>query len=546
MTKVFCNFLLRLFLLSFVFSLSGELAAQIQDDDTALLLVNGKIITLDDQGSITDSVLIHRGRIAAVGDELGEIASGAQVIDLGGRTVIPGLFDSHMHFIRATLRPGHDMRTIESATSIEDLLDAIRSRAATVPEGEWITAIGGWDPIQFFGENRFPTIGELNSASPDHPFLIFLRANGPAATNNRGRDLLAAGGIEVGQDGGIAQGEQSIAAFDYLKSLQTDEDRQRSAIEYMHHANSLGLTSIRDVAGTERPGAQLFEPDHDYDTMLGLWRKGKLTIRTRLMFMSWDEEIGDGTGPSNFEQRLRTSFMGFGDEMLRVAGVGEHLVSNPSNPAFAQATRLAAQRGWTVEEHSGSPAENQAHINAYEAAHEVAPITDLRWSLTHVQQITADIARRLKALGGGVTVQVHRYLNRGNVTTNQGGPPLRMLVDLGLPVGGGTDSTNAQPMNPWYSIYYMVSGKNVAGHAVNAGQELTRLEALRVYTLGSAWFSSDDNDLGSIEVGKFADLVVLSDDYLTVPEDDIRSLRSVLTLLGGEIVYEDLVELMPP
>jgi predicted amidohydrolase YtcJ len=121
-----------------------------------------------------------------------------------------------------------------------------------------------------------------------------------------------------------------------------------------------------------------------------------------------------------------------------------------------------------------------------------------------------------------------------------------MLVDLGLPVGGGTDSTNAQPMNPWYSIYYMVSGKNVAGHAVNAGQELTRLEALRVYTLGSAWFSSDDNDLGSIEVGKFADLVVLSDDYLTVPEDDIRSLRSVLTLLGGEIVYEDLVELMPP
>lgn len=529
----------KILLLPLALILSGQLAAQTPTDDAALLLVNGKIITLDEQGSIADSVLIHRGQIVAVGDESGEIASGARVIDLDGRTVIPGLFDSHMHFIRATLRPGHDMRTIEFANSIEGLLDAIRSRAATVPSGEWITAIGGWDPIQFLGENRFPTIGELNSAAPSHPFMIFLRANGPAMTNERGRDLLLRGGIEIGDNGRIAQGAQSIAAFDYLKSLQTDDDRRRSAIEFMHHANSLGLTSIRDVAGTERPGAQLFEPDHDYDTMLGLWREGQLTIRTRLMFMSWDEEIGDGSGQSAFEQRLRNSFMGFGDEMLRVAGVGEHLVSNPSNPAFALATRLAAQRGWTVEEHSSSPADNKAHIAAFEAANEVAPITGLRWSLTHVQQISPDIAERLKALGAGVTVQVHRYLNRGNLDSNQGGPPLRMLVDLGVPVGGGTDSTNAQPMNPWISIYYMVSGKNVGGYAVNAGQELTRLEALRVYTLGSAWFSQDDDDLGSIEVGKLADLAVLNDDYLTVPEDDIRNLRSVLTLLGGKIVYAD-------
>jgi len=539
MRGVIKKILRRVFLLSMVFVLSGQVAAQSRGGDSALLLVNGNMITLDDQGSIADSVLIHRGRIVAVGDESGEVASRAQVIDLGGRTVIPGLFDSHMHFIRATLRPGHDMRTIESATSIDELLDAIRARAVTVPKGEWITAIGGWDPIQFLDENRFPTLAELNKASPDHAFLIFLRANGPAATNDLGKDLLGAGGIEVDQDGTIAQGEHSIAAFEYLKSLQTEQDRRRAAIEFMHHANSLGLTSIRDVAGTERPGAQLFEPDHDYDTILGLWRNGQLTIRTRLMFMSWDEEIGDGTGSSNFEQRLRNSFARFGDEMLRVVGVGEHLVSNPRNPAFVQATRLAAQRGWPVEVHSSSPAENQAHIAAFEAAHEVAPITDLRWSLTHVQQITADIAQRLKALGGGVTVQVHRYLNRGNLDNNQGGPPLRMLVDFGIPVGGGTDSTNAQPMNPWYSIYYMVSGKNVGGYAVNAGQELTRLEALRVYTLGSAWFSHDDDGLGSIEVGKFADLAVLSDDYLTVEEEDIRNLYSVLTLLGGEIVYAD-------
>jgi predicted amidohydrolase YtcJ len=536
----------KILLFAVALVLSGQLAAQTPAEDGALLLVNGKIITLDEQGSIADSVLIHRGQIVAVGDESGEIASSARVIDLDGRTVIPGLFDSHMHFLRATLRPGHDMRTIEFASSIEELLNAIRERATSVPNGEWITAIGGWDPIQFIGENRFPTIDELNGASPDHPFMIFLRANGPAVTNNFGRELLMGGGVEVGDSGRIAQGAQSIAAFEYLKSLQTDDDRQRSAIEFMHHANSVGLTSIRDVAGTARPGAQLFDPDQDYDTMLGLWREGRLKIRTRLMFMSWDEEIGDGSGQSAFEQRLRNSYMGLGDEMLRVVGVGEHLVSNPRNPAFAQAARLAAERGWTVEAHSSSPADNKAHIDAYEAAHEAAPITDLRWSLTHVQQITTEIAERLKALGAGVTVQVHRYLNRGNLDSNQGGPPLRMLVDLGVPVGGGTDSTNAQPMNPWISIYYMVSGKNVGGYAVNAGQELTRLEALRVYTLGSAWFTQDDDDLGSIEVGKSADLVVLSDDYLTVPEDDIRNLRSVMTLLGGEIVYADPVADLAP
>lgn len=529
----------RVVVLAALCVVAGQAPAQSAGDDAALLLVNGKFITLDNRDTIADSVLIHRGRIAAVGDESGSVAADARVIDLGGRTVIPGLFDSHMHFIRATLRPGHDMRTIESASSIAELLDAIRTRVASVPEGEWVTAIGGWDPIQFLGENRFPTFGELNDAAPDHPFMIFLRANGPAATNELGRDRLRDGGIEVGDDGTIAQGAQSIAAFEYLKSLQTDDDRRRGAIEYMRHANSLGLTSIRDVAGTERPGAQLFSPDRDYETMLDLWREGLLTIRTRLMFMSWDEEIGDGTGNTDFEQRLRNSFPNFGDEMLRVVGVGEHLVSNPRNPEFANAVKLAAQRDWPVEIHSGQPAENQAHIEAFEAADEAASISDLRWSMTHVQQISTENARRLRALGGGVTVQVHRYLNRGNVDNNQGGPPLRMLVDVGIPVGGGTDSTNAQPMNPWYMIYYMVSGRNVAGHAVNAGQELTRLEALRVYTLGSAWFSFDDDDLGSIAVGKFADIAVLSDDYLTVPEDDIRHLRSVLTLLGGRIVYSD-------
>lgn len=504
-----------------------------------LLLTNGKILTLDSENTVASSLLIYRGEIVGVDDLSSSMAEDAQVIDLDGRTVIPGLYDSHMHFIRATLRPGYDMRAVESADSVESLLTEIATRADTVPNGEFITAIGGWDPIQFIGENRFPTLLELDGAAVEHPFYMHLRANGPAVTNSLGKQILEQAGIAVADNGLIAAGEDSVSAFNYLKSQQTDSDRQRGAVEFMHHANSLGLTAVRDQGGTPVAGAQLFEPYQDYDTLMELWRQDQLSMRVRLMFISSDETVGDGTGDSSPEQRMRNIFMGLGDDMLKVAGIGENIVANSRGPAFVSVAKIAAQKGWSLEQHSSQPAENRAHIDAFEAANEVASIEDLRWTLTHVQQITPEIAQRLKDLNAGVTVQVHRYLNRGNVENGQGGPPLRMLLDMGVPVGGGTDSTNAQPMNPWVSIYYMVSGRNVAGYEVNQDQQVTRLEALKIYTLGSAWVSKDEDDFGSLEPGKYADLVVLDEDYLSVPESEIRDLKSVLTLLKGEVVYAD-------
>jgi predicted amidohydrolase YtcJ len=308
----------------------------------------------------------------------------------------------------------------------------------------------------------------------------------------------------------------------------------------MSHANSLGLTTIIDAAGTNRPGAQLFESDKDYKTIYQLWRENQTSIRLRLMYMSWDDNVGDGSGDSEIEQRVRNSVMGIGDDMLRVVALGEHTVSDNKGAPFIAATALAARNGWSLQQHSSSSEENLVHLTAFEQANEIASIVDLRWSLTHVHQITPDIISRLQSLGAGVTVQDHRYLNRGNVDSELAGPPLRMLVDSGLPVGAGTDSTNAQPMSPWHSIYYMVSGKNVVGNPVNADQKINRIEALRLYTLGSAWFSRDENTIGSIEVGKLADLAVLSDNYFEVPEDEIIDLSSVLTILGGRIVYTEL------
>ena len=497
---------------SLVFFFASAVAAQ----DQPVLLTNGKIITLDAENSIASSVLIYRGKIEAVDDLTSDLASSANQIDLEGRTVIPGLYDSHMHFIRGTLRPGYDMRGIEQANSIDELLQEIDSFSPSVPEGEFITAIGGWDPIQFLGENRFPTLQELDQVTSDHPFYMHLRATGPAVTNSLGKAILEEAGVSVDENGMIANGFDSVLAFGHLKSQQTEEDRIRSAKDFMQHANSLGLTAVRDNGGTVQDGAQFFDPYADYSTMMDLWQADELSMRVRLMLISQDDTVGDGTGSSLVEQRLRTSFMGLGDDMMRISGIGEHVVANSRGPDFLTVTKLAAEGGWSLEQHSSSPAENQAHLAAFKEANEGASIEDLRWTLTHVQQITSEIAQELKDLGAGVTVQVHRYLNRGNITNNQGGPPLRMLTDLGIPVGGGTDSTNAQPMNPWYSIYYMVSGRNVGGHHVNDGQELTRTEALRTYTLGSAWTSKDEGKIGSIEAGKYADLVVLDRDYLTV------------------------------
>ena len=500
--------------------------------EPALFLTNGNIVTLDSNDSIANSVLVRNGRVAAVGNDL-QAPAGAEVIDLQGHTMIPGLMDSHVHFIRAGLRPGYDMREMESVRSIAELQDALSAKAASVPAGALITIVGGWSPVQL-AENRFPTVPELDEALPDNPVYIHLRAYGPAVTNSKGREMFASGGIEVGDDGMIETREGAIAAYDFLKSRQTFEQRQRNTRLLMAYVNALGMTSVIDAAGTNRQGAQLLVPAFDYDPVLAVWKKGEMTVRVRPMFMSWDLEVGDGSGPSEVEERVRNSFMGFGDDMFRIAGLGEHTVNDSRSVQFYHSTALAARRGWLLQEHSGTAEENDYHIEAFEAANAMAPIADLHWSLTHVHEIDREILDRLIALGAGVTVQNQRFYS-----TDRGGPPYRLIVDSGIHVGAGTDSTVGHPMNPWYSIYYMVTGRNVLGDAINADQSITRLEALRLYTVGSAWFSHDENDLGTIEVGKHADFAVLSDDYFTIPEEGIPELSSVLTLVGGNVVHSD-------
>jgi predicted amidohydrolase YtcJ len=237
------------------------------------------------------------------------------------------------------------------------------------------------------------------------------------------------------------------------------------------------------------------------------------------------------------EARITNDYDMMGDDVWRQLGVGERVCTSTTDLRNPQTWLFAAQQGWMVTQHSLTPQEVAFHISAYQSSDaQVGPIIGaLRWSLCHVNPITDAQIQAVKALGIGLNIQGTPYTSVGG--TAPAGPPFRKLLDAGIPCGGGSDATNVAAFNPWLMMFYMTTAKNNAGTVINGTQTITRMEALRMYTLGSAYLSWDDDKLGSIEMGKLADLAVLSDDPLTVSDADFKKLRSVLTLQAGQIVY---------
>ena len=512
----------------------GEPTAALGQNADSLLLTNGKILVMDAQESIASSLLIENGRIAALDPSS---AADARTIDLEGRTVIPGLIDSHLHFVTPSQAPGHVLSAIETAFTIPDALSVLSQRATSVPAGEFITAIGGVGPQQF-AENRWPSLAELDEAAPDHPIYFQAGFSGPSVTNSLGKQYFETQDVPVAADGTIGR-QDGGNALGALLLDQTYEEAQRSALEYMAYAASLGLTTVLDAGGGFWFGVTV-PPDQvqgGHDLYYDLWRQDRLTVRMRLRFGGGGSAGPDGVFPviGSMENALET--VGDGDEMLRVIGVGEFTVGGfgeTEGVPFEEAYGQVAERGWSLAQHSASAAEHDAHIEAFEAVNAQTPLAPLRWTIEHGFQLTPDHLARLEAIGAGVTASNTAFLP---ITPLLGSAPYRDIVDSGVHAGASSDSSNISPMNPWLYIYYMVTGKNATGELVNDGQQITREEALRLYTTGSAWFSFDDDELGSLEAGKLADLVVLSDDYLSIEEEQIRTLSSVLTTVGGRVVH---------
>ena len=539
-------------------------AAADDDRDCAgqrsLRLVNGRIHTMDKKDTVVSSVLMRDGRFVEVGG--GGDDRCTRTINLRGRTAVPGIIDNHNHIILLGLRPGHDTR-LENANSIREALHTLKARAARVPAGEWITSIGGFSRNQFVladGAARFPTLQELDNAVPNHPVLVFEGFVGPAQTNTLGKAFFTSRGIAVGADGSIAASPfgatgPSTQALTELRKLQTFDEQKRGLRDAMAYAAGVGVTTHLDQGGfpfkdsgfDATDGAASFDRYRAHDSVQALYQEGKLTNRIWINFLYVE------TDPATPElaARLRNAFPDFGDEMLRILGIGEFTGGPffaPGVPAWQNGTRLVANAGWRNENHSLTASDFKTIIDGWAtvngelvAAGNPDGIRKLRWVLAHVPFITPEYVQKLKELGGGVNVLGGWRWLTGDSANN--GPPFRMIRDSGIHMGMSSDGMQISTMNPWINLYYVVTGKNAKGELINAGQTLSRAEGLRLYTAENGWFLNAEDRIGTIEKGKYADLIVLNEDYFDrreVPDEKIKDVHSVLTIVHGRVVHDDL------
>jgi predicted amidohydrolase YtcJ len=435
-----------------------------------------------------------------------------------------------------------------------------------VPPGAWITTIGGFHFNHLYANpadkltGRFPTLAELDTVTPNNPVWASISFNGPSVTNTAGRNILnglVVDGqpITVAADGAIAgAGGQSTRVLLYLRqTLLNAAERRRSTLDAMKYAASLGVTTHIDQGAFQATNTAGDGAAHeDNFTMqfpfLEVYEEGKGLVRLRINFLHM--EADDAT--PELAQRLKNAFPFLGNDMVKTGGIGEFIAQGTAVPGrFLEAARKVAKAGWRAEVHSlgrrasatSAPPDYELEITAYETVNtEFAGVVgSKRWVIAHVPGITQEWINRLKAIGGGLSLTGWQFL-AGGVQTNPiapyAGPPFRMIVDSGINTGMSSDGMQIAPMNPWIHMYFATTGINARGVLINGGQQITRQEVLRLYTRDNGWFVREENELGSIEVGKLADLVVLNNDYFSVANEDLKRIRSVLTIVGGNIVHD--------
>jgi predicted amidohydrolase YtcJ len=504
-----------------------------------LILTNGRIHTMDARNSIVESVAIRSGQFQAVGGRMPSRAAGTRVIDLRGRTVIPGIIDAHNHFVNLGNRPGYHT-ILENARSIRDLQQTLADRRRDVPANEFITAMGGWH-TNMWAEKRLPTLKELDDAVSDRPVFLLQTFNGPSVTNSAGKAFFERepNAVAVADNGAIAGGLPSTTALFRLRQQQTLESKMRGTVDAWRYSAALGLTAHLDQVGLGVPGPiapnqslAAFDPYRMYDAWQELYRQGRAFIRLQTNFSA---SQNDPQLPM-LRERLKNQFPFFGSDMLMTGGIGESAAPGDGvGEVWLAAQKLVAEARWRSESHALTLANLENEVAGYEKVHAEFPIADLRWVISHVPFATPDLLNRLKKIGAAVQLTGWRYL-QGTAANN--GSPFRMVLENGIRAGLHSDSAHISPLNPWLHLYYATTGVNAAGESINGEQKISRQDALRLYTRENGWFLRMEQKLGSIEPGKLADLAVLSDDYFAVPDDQIRRIRSVMTVVDGKIVHD--------
>jgi predicted amidohydrolase YtcJ len=497
---------------------------------------------------------VRDGRIVALGKSaaIKRLASKeTRVVDLGGRTVIPGLIDSHMHAIREALSYGTEVHWF-GTKSIEEALGRLRDAARAARPGAWLVVAGGWTEEQF-RERRRPTQAELIAAAPDNPVYVqwmygwvLLTPLAYKALGINAESDLPAGGKFVRDANGNPTGEivgGIVALFDKLPT-PAFEQKVEGTRKFLRELNRVGLTGVIDPGGFNMSPAE-------YAPLFRVWRDKTLSVRVNYSYFSQKR----GKELDEFKELTQLLPMGFGDDMLKFNGIGERVtfgMYNNDKPTeaekeeFYQAAKWAAERGMKLTQHWPSDASVGHLLDVFERVDREVPIAKLRWSIAHLNDGTEATFVRMKALGVGWAMQDAMYYEGERALKEKGEaalkrmPPMRTALKSGVVVGAGTDAHRVADYNPFVALRWMLDGKSAGGVALRGAEETpSRIEALRMYTSGSAWFAHDDAQRGTLALGKFADLAVLSKDYLSVPVDEIGGIHSLLTMVGGRVVYAE-------
>lgn len=534
-------------------------------EDENLLLFNGKITTLDPRQPEVSAILISKGLVDAIGSDM-EIKALSDKntiqIDLRKQRVIPGLNDSHIHLIRGGLNYNMELRW-DGVPSLAYALKMLKEQVKRTPPPQWVRVIGGWSEFQFV-EKRMPTLQEINEIAPDTPVFILhlydralLNAAALRAVGyNRNTPDPVGGRIERDKNGNptgilIAEPNALILYSTLAKGPKlSPEDQMNSTRHFMRELNRLGLTSCIDAGG----GFQNYP--EDYQIIEKLNKNDQLTLR--IAYNLFTQRPGNEL--EDFQKWSKMVVPYSGNGMYRNNGAGEMIVFSaadfedflyerpdmPSNMEgdLKKVIHFLVENRWPFRLHATYDETINRALNVFEEVNQEIPFKDLNWFFDHAETISNVNLERIKALNGGIAVQ-HRMAYQGEYFINRYGsqkakrsPPIRKMLELDIPVGAGTDATRVASYNPWVSLYWMVSGKTVGGTELYAPEnKLERLEALYLYTVGSAKMSREENVKGSLAKGMYADLAVLSDDYFTVPEESIKNISSVLTIVGGKVVY---------
>jgi predicted amidohydrolase YtcJ len=550
------------------------------DHPAELVVRNAKIYTGDRARPHASAVAIRDGSFIAVGDEAdvaGHVGAGTRVVDARGRRVIPGLNDSHQHVIRTGLRYLLELRW-DGVPSLSIALRMLREQAERTPPGQWVRVVGGWSSEQF-AEQRIPTIGELNRAAPETPVVVthtyqaVLLNRAAVQAIGYSRDTPdPPGGQFVRNHAGVPTGLLLAAPSPmiiYSTLAQTPDptpDEQLISTRYLlHELNRFGLTSAMDAAG----GFQSF-PDN-YRSVTQLAERGELSLR--LAYYLFPQTPGQEL--ADFRRWMEMVRPGDGDGWLRCNGVGENLVWATADyenfaeprpelpPEAAQeldtAARLLVGNGWGFRMHATYDESIRAALDVFERIKADGGWPDgLRWMFDHAETVSPHSLERIKALGGAISVQ-HRMAYQGSAFARRYGaeraavsPPIRAMLDLGLRVGAGTDAPRVSSYNPWLSLSWLVTGRTVGGAQLYPPENrVSREVALDMYTTAAADFSDETHVKGTITVGRYGDLAILSADYFAVPDEDISRIESLLTVVGGRVVYsagefEDIAAPLPP